>query len=73
MKLKLLGIALILVIVGSINWGAIGLFGLDIVATLFGFSPTLVRILHSIIGLAGTYLLFLAKDILMFFGNKLLK
>lgn len=73
MKLKILGICLVLVIIGSINWGTIGLFGLDIVTTLFGFSPTLVRILHGIIGLAGTYLLFLVKDILMFFGNKLIK
>ena len=29
-------LALVLVIIGALNWGSIGLFGVDLVATLFG-------------------------------------
>lgn len=47
---------LILVILGAINWGLIGLFQLDLVATLFGGNHTIVsRIVYTIIGLAGIY------------------
>lgn len=73
MKIKLIGISLILVIIGAINWGTIGLFGVNLVAALFNFSPALIRIIYAVVGLAGAYLSFLAKDILVFFGNKLLK
>jgi uncharacterized membrane protein YuzA (DUF378 family) len=46
--------SLVLVIVGAINWGLIGLFQFDLVATLFG-GPTaaLSRIVYSLVGLAG--------------------
>ena len=33
-------IALVLVIIGGLNWGSIGIFGLDIVAALFGGSAS---------------------------------
>lgn len=49
-------LALILVIVGAINWGLIGLFQFDLVATLFGGqSAWLSRIVYSLVGLAGLY------------------
>ena len=32
-------IALVLVIIGGLNWGSIGIFGLDIVAALFAAPP----------------------------------
>ena len=49
-------IALILVIVGAINWGSIGLFGLDLVALLFGGQLSLMsRIIFTIVGLAGLW------------------
>lgn len=48
--------ALILVIIGALNWGLIGLFGFDLVATLFGGQSALLsRIVYSIVGLAGLY------------------
>ena len=43
-------IALVLVIIGAINWGSIGLFGFDIVAALFGGQAALMsRIIYSLI------------------------
>lgn len=48
-------IALILVVIGALNWGLIGLFGLDLVATLFGPMSFLSRIIYSLVGLAGIY------------------
>jgi len=49
-------IALILVIIGALNWGLIGIFGFDLVATIFGGqSAMLSRIVYSLVGLAGLY------------------
>ena len=49
-------IALILAIVGGLNWGSIGLFGFDLVAALFGGSGSLIsRIVYSLIGLAALW------------------
>ncbi len=49
-------IALTLVIVGAINWGLIGFFKFDLVATLFGGMDSVVsRIVYGIIGLLGLY------------------
>ena len=51
-------IALVLVIIGAINWGLVGLFQLDLVAALFGGqTSTLSRIVYVIVGLAGLYCL----------------
>ena len=41
-------IALILVIVGALNWGGVGLFGFDTVAILS-------RIIYALVGLAGLW------------------
>ncbi len=49
-------IALVLVIVGALNWGSIGLFGVDIVGTIFGGQLALVsRIIYAVVGLAGLW------------------
>ena len=49
-------IALVLVIVGAVNWGSIGLFGIDLVASLFGGQMALLsRIIYSLVGLAGIW------------------
>lgn len=59
-------IALILVIVGALNWGLIGLFNFDLVATIFGGQTALLsRIVYSLVGLAGLY------SITFLMGNKL--
>ena len=40
----------ILVLVGALNWGLIGLFNFDLVATLFGQMTSLTRIVYSLVG-----------------------
>ncbi len=49
-------IALILTIVGSINWGLVGLCQFDLVAWLFGGQTAVVsRIIYALVGLAGLW------------------
>ena len=49
-------ICLMLVILGSINWGLVGIFQFDLVAWLFGGSDAIVsRIIYSVIALAGIW------------------
>ena len=49
-------ICLILVIIGSLNWGSVGLFKFDIVAWLFGGSDAIIsRIIYTVIALAGIW------------------
>ena len=46
----------ILVLLGAFNWGLMGFFQLDVVATLFnGPQSTLSRIIYILVGLAGLY------------------
>lgn len=59
-------IALVIAIIGGINWGSIGLFRFDIVAWLFGGQGSLVsRIIYTIVGLSALWcisLLFRTND-----------
>ncbi len=49
-------ICLILSILGSVNWGLVGIFQFDLVAWLFGGQDALVsRIIYSVIALAGIW------------------
>jgi uncharacterized membrane protein YuzA (DUF378 family) len=49
-------LALILSIVGSLNWGLVGIFQFDLVAWLFGGSDAIIsRIVYTVIGLAGLW------------------
>ena len=49
-------ICLILSIIGSLNWGLVGIFQFDLVAWLFGGSNALIsRIIYTLIGLAGLW------------------
>ena len=49
-------IALILSIIGSINWGLVGIFKFDLVAWIFGGQTAVVsRIIYALVGLAGLW------------------
>ena len=49
-------IALLLAIVGALNWGGIGLFAFDTVAFLFGGQTTLLsRIIYTLVGLSALW------------------
>ncbi len=45
-------LAFILVIIGGINWGLVGFFKYDLVATIFGDMTTMSRAIYGLIGLA---------------------
>lgn len=59
-------IALVLVIIGGLNWGSIGIFGFDLVAYAFGGSYSAVsRVIYTLVGLAAVWcisLLFRERD-----------
>ena len=46
-------IALVITIIGALNWGLIALFDLDLVATLFGEMTMLSRIVYGLVGICG--------------------
>lgn len=49
-------IALALVIIGALNWGAVGLFGFDLVAFICGGQMAVIsRIVYSLVGIAGLW------------------
>jgi uncharacterized membrane protein YuzA (DUF378 family) len=53
---------LILVIVGGLNWGLVGLFGLDLVELIFGSIEILQRIVYILVGLAAVYMIYFATQ-----------
>lgn len=56
-------IALILVLIGGINWGLIGFFQFDLVGSLLGSFSMLTRIIYALVGLASLYSIsFFMKD-----------
>lgn len=58
-KLNTLGlVALILVIIGGLNWGLVGFFSFDLVAALFGAGTMLAKIVYDLVGLSALYLAF---------------
>ena len=48
-------IAMALLIIGGLNWAMVGLFDVDMVATLFGPGTALSRIVYVVVGLAALY------------------
>lgn len=49
-------IALILAIIGGLNWGSIGIFGFDLVAFAFGGSDSAFsRVIYTLVGLAAVW------------------
>ena len=50
-------LALILVIIGGLNWGLVGIFGFDLVATIFGDMSAITRVVYILVGASAVYLL----------------
>lgn len=49
-------LALILIIIGALNWGLVGIFRFDLVAAIFGgMSGVVARIIYTLVGLAGVW------------------
>ena len=56
-------ISYVLVIIGAINWGLIGIFNFDLVATIFGDMSLFTRIIYILVGISALILLFVNRDI----------
>jgi len=51
-------IALILVIVGGLNWLLVGIFSFDLVAAIFGAMSVIARIVYILVGISAVYIIF---------------
>ncbi len=47
--------ALVIVIIGAVNWGLIGLFNFNLVGFIFGDMSWLSRIIYTLVGICGLY------------------
>lgn len=53
-------IAIVLVIIGGLNWGLVGIWGFDLVAWIFSNWAVGARIVYDLVGLAAIYMIFTA-------------
>ncbi len=49
-------VALTIAIVGALNWGLVGLFGFNLVSWLFGSMSWISRIIYTLVGISGIYM-----------------
>jgi uncharacterized protein len=60
----LITIALILVIIGAINWGLVGFFNFNLVSAIFGERSAVSKVLYALVGIAGLYSIFLLTKVI---------
>ena len=53
----------VLLVIGGLNWGLVGFFGFDLVATIFGGMSIFSRIVYCIVGICAGYQAFQWKSI----------
>lgn len=53
-------IAIILVVVGGLNWGLVGIFNFDLVAAIFGDATLISRIAYVLVGISAVYVLLIS-------------
>lgn len=58
-------LALVLTIVGGVNWGLIGLFGFDLVAAIFGAGTAASLTVYSLVGVAAVALAILSANVIV--------
>ena len=54
--------ALVLVIIGAINWGLIGFFNFNLVEMIFGNMTIITRIIYALVGISGLWAIKLLFD-----------
>jgi len=54
-------IAILLLIIGGINWGLVGLMGLDLVAVIFGAGTLLANLVYILVGVSAVYSIYLLR------------
>ncbi|MDQ6882372.1 MAG: DUF378 domain-containing protein [Pseudomonadota bacterium] len=52
-------LAMVLLIIGGLNWGLVGLMDLDVVAAVFGRGTMISRVVYILVGVAAVYGLYL--------------
>ena len=50
-------VALLLTVIGGLNWGLVGFFDYNLVDSLFGADSTLSRVVYAVVGLAALWVL----------------
>ena len=55
-------IALVLIIIGAINWGLIGIFNFNLVDSIFGTMSVISRIIYGLVGVSGLWRIKLLFD-----------
>lgn len=48
-------IALVLIIIGAINWGLVGIFNFNLVDAIFGTMSVISRIIYTLVGISGLW------------------
>ncbi len=48
-------IALVLIIIGAINWGLVGIFNFNLVDSIFGTMSVVSRIIYALVGISGLW------------------
>jgi uncharacterized membrane protein YuzA (DUF378 family) len=56
-------IAMALLIIGGLNWAMVGLFDVDVVASLFGPGSPASRLIYVLVGIAALYSIYTAAKI----------
>lgn len=51
-------IAVIIVIIGGLNWGLVGFFKFDLIAAIFGDMTGVSRVIYAIVGLAALWMIY---------------
>jgi uncharacterized membrane protein YuzA (DUF378 family) len=54
-------IAMALLIIGGLNWASVALFGVDVVATVFGVMSPATRLVYLLVGIAALYSIYLTS------------
>ncbi len=63
-------VAFLLVIVGALNWGLVGLFGINLVNSLLSFMPVLEKVVYILVGISAVYIVIGHKDDCRICGKK---
>lgn len=56
-------VAIVLVIIGGLNWGLVGFFGYNLVEVLFGVASSATSIVYGLVGLGAIYMIYTATKI----------
>lgn len=62
-------LALVLLIIGGLNWGLVGFFNYDLVAAIFGNGSGISRVIYSLVGLSALYIAVISPALSRYTGG----